>query len=331
MKKALIIMMPELVEAVYSKETQDLIRKDFALLAEPLTADNCKESPELLKQVEVIFSGWGAPVFDEAFLKLTPKLEAIFYAAGTMKSLLTEKVWERQITISTANTINAIPVAEYTVSMILFSLKNGWPITRKVRGNRTFHFREFSPLGLYKRTIGLISLSQVGRKTLELLKPFDVDIVYYDPFVSKEAGEEMGAEKVSLEELFKISDVVSLHSPLLPETEGLISGELIESMKQNATFINTARGAIVKEQELIDVLKARKDLTAILDVTDPEPPSKESELFDLANIVVTPHIAGSAGSETLRLGDAMLEEAKRYIKDEPLHHRITKEQYQRMA
>lgn len=308
-----------------------MIGKEYDLLAKPLTADNCRNYPELLEQTEIIFSGWGAPVFDTTFLELMPELEAIFYAAGTMKSLLTDKVWERGISISTANTINAIPVAEYTLSMILFSLKNGWPITRKVRENRTFQFREFSPLGLYKRTIGLISLSQVGRKTLELLKPFDVDVVYYDPFVPAETGKGMGAEKVSLEELFKISDVVSLHAPLLPDTEGLITGELIGSMKQDATFINTARGAVVKEQELVDILKNRHDLTAILDVTDPEPPSKESELFDLDNIVVTPHIAGSAGSETLRLGDAMLEEAKRYVNGEPLYHRITKEQYQRMA
>lgn len=83
---------------------------------------------------------------------------------------------------------------------------------------------------------------------------------------------------VTLEELFKVSDVVSLHSSLLPDTEGMITDDLFRSMKENATFINIARGAIVKEDELIEVLKECADLTAVLDVTDPEPPVPESPL-----------------------------------------------------
>uniref|UniRef100_UPI0024090AAC NAD(P)-dependent oxidoreductase n=1 Tax=Atopococcus tabaci TaxID=269774 RepID=UPI0024090AAC len=106
---------------------------------------------------------------------------------------------------------------------------------------------------------------------------------------------------------------------------------LLHSMKTNAIFINTARGAIVREEELIEVMKKRSDLTAILDVTHPEPPAEDSPLFDLDNVVVTPHIAGSAGSETERLGAFMLEEAKRYVNGKPLEYRIAKESYARMA
>jgi phosphoglycerate dehydrogenase-like enzyme len=222
-------------------------------------------------------------------------------------------------------------VAEYTLSQILFSLKNGWQITRKVRKQRTFHFNEFPMPGAYKRTVGLISLSQVGRKTLELLEPFDLDIVAYDPFVDDEEAEKLGVKLVSLEELFKISDIVSLHTPLLPETEGMITGDLLQRMKPHATFINTARGAIVKEDELIEVFQDREDLTAILDVTNPEPPVSESPLYDLDNIVVTPHIAGSAGTEVARMGKMVTDEAIRYIQNEPLHYQITKEDYQTMA
>jgi len=331
MKKGLYIMMDRVFDSVYSKETREEIERYYDILSEPLTAENCMDHPELLEQVDVIFSGWGAPVFDEVFLDKAPNLEAIFYAAGTMKSLLTDKVWERGIKVTTANVANAIPVAEYALSQILFSLKNGWPITRQVRKDREYHSGEFQPLGAYKRTVGLISLSQVGRKTLELLRPFALDIVFYDPFVSEADAETLGAKKVSLKELFSDSDIVSLHSPLLPETTGMITEELLRTMKPRATFINTARGAIVKEDELIEVMKERTDLTAVLDVTHPEPPEEESPLFDLDNIVVTPHIAGSAGSETARLGAFMLEEAKRYANNEPLQYSITKESYARMA
>lgn len=331
MKKALFIMMNQMVDQVYDGETRTLIQENFDVLSEPLTKENYHDHSELLAEVEVIFSGWGAPTFDEDFLEATPNLEAIFYAAGTMKSLLSDKVWERNLTISTANSANAIPVAEFTLSQILFSLKSGWQITRDVRKNRTYEFNQYRVPGAYKRTIGLISLSQIGRKVLELLQPFDLEVIAYDPFVDEEEAKKLGVKKASLEELFEASDIVSLHTPLLPETEGMITGELLSKMKPDTTFINTARGAIVKEDELIEVFKEREDLTAILDVTYPEPPVSNSPLYEMDNIVITPHIAGSAGSEVARMGKLAADEALCFIQNEPLQYQITKEDYQTMA
>ncbi len=331
MKKALFIMIDSLVHEVYDEETQKMIYENFEVIGDPLTKDNYLEQKELLAEVEVIFSGWGAPTFDQEFLEAAPNLEAIFYAAGTMKSLLSDEVWEKNITVATANTANAVPVAEYTLSQILFSLKNGWQITRNVRKDCEFHFNQYQMLGAYKRIVGLISLSQVGRKTLELLKPFDLEVIAYDPFVDEEEAEKLGVRMVSLEELFETANIVSLHSPLLPETEGMITGELFATMKPDSTFINTARGAIVKEDELIEVFKERTDLTAILDVTHPEPPVPESPLYDMDNIVITSHIAGSAGSEVARMGKMVADEAVRYVRQEPLKYQISKEDYRTMA
>src|SRR5699024_5773352 len=114
MKKALFIMMEEMVDHVYDEETRAEIHDTCEVFSQPLTKENYQEKKAWLAEVEVIFSGWGAPVFDEEFLAAAPNLEAIFYAAGTMKSLLTDEVWEKDLTITTANAANAIPVAEYT-------------------------------------------------------------------------------------------------------------------------------------------------------------------------------------------------------------------------
>ncbi len=331
MKKALFIMMDEMVHHVYDQETRAEIEQHFDVLSEPLTKESVFEHKDLLAKAEVIFSGWGSPVYDEAFLAAAPKLEAIFYAAGTMKSLLSKEVWERDLTISTANAANAIPVAEYTLSQILFSLKNGWQITRDIRKNRTYSFNQYPIPGAYKRTVGLISLSQIGRKVVELLEPFDLAILAYDPYVSAEEGKTLGVTMATLEEIFQEADIVSLHTPLLPETEGMITGDLLRQMKPETTFINTARGAIVKEEELIEVFKERTDLTAILDVTYPEPPVPDSPLYAMDNIVLTPHIAGSAGSEVARMGRLAADEAMRYIQGEDLHYKITQEAYKKMA
>jgi phosphoglycerate dehydrogenase-like enzyme len=119
--------------------------------------------------------------------------------------------------------------------------------------------------------------------------------------------------------------VVSLHTPWLKETEGMITGQHIASMRPGATFINTARGAVVREQELIDVLQQRPDLFAVLDVTYPEPPAPDSLLYTLPNVVVTPHIAGPVGDECHRLGRYMVEELWRYLHGEELRWGITRE------
>ena len=111
----------------------------------------------------------------------------------------------------------------------------------------------------------------------------------------------------------------------MTSTVGMIRGSHIAIMKTGASFINTSRGAIVREQEMADVLQMRPDLFAVIDVTWPEPPSVESPLFTLPNVFLTPHIAGSMDNECRRMGQTMVEELQRYLKNEPLRYEITRE------
>lgn len=332
MKKGLFIMDEALFQKVYTPKVQKEILQYIDIIGEPLTKENYQEYPDLLKEAEVIFSGWGAPVFDESLLNRTPHLEAIFYAAGTMKKLLTDEVWKRGIKVTTANQANAIPVAEFTLSEILFSLKNGWKLSKQLKEEKSYRNGMFQPvIGSYQSTVGIISLSQIGRKVIELLQHFDLKILAYDPFATEDEASRLNIKLCSLEDIFKKSDVVSLHTPLLPNTKGMITGEHFQSMKENATFINTARGAIVREDELIEVLQERPDLMALLDVTYPEPPVEDSPLYTLPNVVLTPHIAGSSGNEIARLGAFMLEEAERYTTGKTLQYEISEQSYRNMA
>jgi len=332
MLKGLYVMDKELFERAYTQETREKIGHYVDIIGPVVSENEISANKDLLNQVDLIFSGWGAPVFDKEFLDVTPNLKVIFYGAGTMKSLLTDEVWERGIRVTTSSSANSIPVAEFTLAEIIFSLKNGWQLSRKVKEERTFENGIFQPAtGVFRSTVGIVSLSTIGKRVINHLENFDVNIVVYDPFATKEDEEKYGVTLVSLEEMFEISDVVSLHSPLLPATEGMITSKHFKSMKENATFINTSRGAVIRENELIDVLKEREDLTALLDVTNPEPPVKDSSLYTLPNIVLTPHIAGSVGLEIARLGEYMYEEAKNYIEQSELTYEITKETYERMA
>jgi phosphoglycerate dehydrogenase-like enzyme len=163
------------------------------------------------------------------------------------------------------------------------------------------------------------------------MEPYEVNRLVYSTSLSDDAAKKMNVEKRTLDEIFAGSDVVSLHTPDLPSTKGMITGRHLEMMKPGATFINTARGAVVNEKEMIEVLRKRTDLTAVLDVCDPEPPGLDSPLTQLPNVVLTPHIAGSAGPECQRLGYYMLQEFQRYLAGEPLKFQITKEAAARMA
>ena len=165
----------------------------------------------------------------------------------------------------------------------------------------------------------------VGRLVRERLRPFDLRVVAYDPYVTPEEARVLGVDLMPLEDLFASSEVVSLHTPWLPETEGMIRGSHLASMKRNAILINTSRGAVVREAEMVEGVKQRPDLWAVLDVTHPEPPEPGSRLYDLSNVVLTPHIAGSLGSECRRMGRLVVDELRRYVAGEPLKHEITRE------
>ena len=193
------------------------------------------------------------------------------------------------------------------------------------------HKEEEKMPGGYGTTVGLISLGMIGSMVAERLKKFDVNVVAYDPFASQEKADNLGVKLVELDELFKVSDVVSLHAPNIPATQKMIKPEHFKLMKQNSTFINTARGAVVDEEGMLDVLEERTDVYAVLDVTYPEPPAENSRIYTLNNVILTPHIAGSMSNECKRMGEYAVNECRKYLAGEELTWNVSKEQAAIMA
>ncbi len=314
--RGLYILDPESFELIYGPDERRDIAALVDVVAPPQTGRVALDNPSVLAGVDVIFSGWGGPRLDEAFLDAAPDLKAFFYAAGGLD--VPPAVWERGVTVTRAIEANSIPVAEYTLAAILFSLKHGWRLLRETRAQRTFPERNAGVPGCYGSTVGLVSLGFVARALLPLLRPFDLKVLAYDPHVSDREARQLGVERVSLDELFRRSDVVSLHAPVVPGTVGMITGAHVDSMRRGATLINTARGEVVREAEVTEALSRRPDLQAVLDVAEQEPPAPDSPLYALENVVLTPHIAGSAGDECRRMGRYMVEELRRYLAGEPL-------------
>ncbi len=299
----------------------------FGTVVDARYAQQASEVFDRLTEVEIIVSTWGMPVLDAALLDRVPRLRAVCYGAGSVKGFVTPEVWRRGITVSSAAPMNAVPVAEYTLAMILLAHKRCWEVMRKPG-------RQASPAhpvpGNYRRTVGLISASMVGREVIRLLKVTDLRVLLYDPFVDTAEAARLGVEKVELPALMAESDVVSLHAPNLPELRGMINGELLALIRDGATFINTARGALVDEPALLAELQSGR-IYAILDVTDPEPPVPGSPLYILPNVIYTPHIAGSMAEECHRMADFALDECARYLAGEPLKNAIRAEELVKLA
>lgn len=328
--KALYILGESPYDLIYGESERRDLDELLDIYAPRQDSDIAEASPGLLHECEVILSGWGPPKIDAAFLQKAPNLKAVFYGAGSVKGLVSDEFWKAGILLSSAWGANAIPVAEYTLSQIIFSLKRGWAHIFDTRDRKAYP-RKMPVPGAYGSVVGLVSLGMIGRRVAELLQILEVDLIAYDPYVGEADAQQLGVRPVSLEELFATSDVVSLHTPWLPATENLITGELLASMKQDATFINTARGAVVNQEEMIRVLQERTDLYAVLDVVYPEPVEDGSPLTVLPNVVLTPHIAGSMDRECNRMGRFMVEELQRWLRGEPLQWQVTREKFQIMA
>ncbi len=330
MLKGIYLLDESAYRKIYREEVREQISQWVQIAAPPQTGQSIAANMDLLEDIEVIFSGWGCPRLTAEFLVHAPRLKAVFYGAGSIHYFVTDAFWEKGILVTTAYEANDIPVSEFALSQILLSLKGYWQHVNWIKGGGAWWDR-LPAAGDYGSTVGLISLGKIGRMVARHLKRFDVRVLAYDPFATRQVAKKFNVELCSLEDIFICSDVVSLHTPWLPETERMITGRHIASMKKGATFINTARGAIVREDEMIAVLKERPDLFALLDVTYPEPPEPGSLLWQLPNVIISPHIAGPNDAECRRNGHLVVAELRRYLNGEPLRFAMTRDKIAIMA
>ncbi|MFJ2415443.1 hydroxyacid dehydrogenase [Streptomyces brevispora] len=294
-----------------------LTRTDTRLVAHDL-ADPTPDVAAALAEADVLFTCWGATPLTAPVLAAAPRLRAVVHAAGSVKHHITDACWERGIAVTSAAAANALPVAEFTLAAILFAGKRVLHSADRYRALRADHdwLAELDGSGNYRRTVGIIGASRIGRRVIELLRPFDLDVLLYDPYIDAARAARLGARLTSLDELCASSSVVSVHAPQLPETHHLIGGAQLAAMPTGATLINTARGSLVDEDALLPELTSGR-LHAVLDVTHPDPPLAPSPLYDLPNVLLTPHVAGSLGNELHRMADQALDELERFASGRP--------------
>ncbi len=321
------------IDYVYGQKNIDKLKEMVDIDLNVYCEEDIVASPDKFKDVEYIFSTWGMPGGGE--IKLTeyfPSLKVLFYGAGSIRYFAKE-YFEKGVKITSAYAANAVPVAEYTVGQILLADKGFFHSSVLAKQGEYKKALDVSAKhsGNYDAKIGIIGVGMIGRKVIELLKPYRLEILVYDKFLSDEGAKALGVEKCELDKIFSECDVVSNHLANVPATVGILKGEHFEKMKENSTFINTGRGAQIVEDEMLSVLAKREDICALLDVTIQEPPEENSDFFKLPNVILTPHIAGSMANEVRRMAELMVNEFDNYLNGKPLEYEITPEKLERMA
>ena len=305
------IFISQTVNTVYTEEQRKKIAELTDLMPEIVDAKNFDSLD--LSDVEVIFSTWGMMCFTPEQLDRMPKLKAVFYAAGAT-DYFARPLLERGIRVFSAWLANAVPVAEFTVAQIILSMKNYFNHTAALKCKENWTREKIGP-GAYGETVALIGAGAISTKVQELLKGYGLKVIVIPSRKERRT--------ISLEEAFRTAYVVSNHLPNREDNQKVLTKEMFASMRPGATFINTGRGAQVDEEGMCEVLKDRPDLTALLDVTCPEPPENDSPLYKLPNVHLSAHIAGSWNDEFHRMADYMIEEYNRYVAGEEPMYEIT--------
>lgn len=170
---------------------------------------------------------------------------------------------------------------------------------------------------LQGKTLGVIGAGAIGQQVMKIARVLGMDVLYYSR--SPKAFEDKSIRQASLEELFAASDFISIHCPLTPETKHLINGERLKLMKPSAFVINTSRGPIIKEADLIEALKEGRIAGAALDVQDPEPPELDNPLFGMDNVILTPHIGWKCFEARQRLVRLLSDNIRAFISGSPIN------------
>lgn len=245
-------------------------------------------------------------------LEKTTRLKLIGRAGVGVDNVDIPAASQKGVIVMNTPDANTLSTCEQTIALIMATARN----TPQAHGSlkaKKWERSKLTGIELYGKTLGVVGLGRIGAEVAKRMASFGMKIVAYDPFVTKEKADAMGIEVMELAELFKISDIITLHIPKNKDTKDLIGKAQMETMKKSVILINCARGGIINEQDLYEALKAGRIQKAALDVFDKEPPF-DSPLLELDNIILTPHLGASTVEAQEKVGTGIVEQVLEALK-----------------
>ncbi|MBQ7064463.1 MAG: hypothetical protein IJM90_06220 [Firmicutes bacterium] len=335
-KKGIFLAGPDTfrIDYIFAKGRRKQYEEVLDMCPDLIHEGNLEEHRDFLRQTEVIVCTWERPILTaEQIAEYLPDLKLLIYVAGSVQTFARPYL-ERGVRVVSAWGVMCKPVAEFAVGEIIHANKGFYRSLSLYRelGYDAAHWDILKKYpGTYHTKVGILGAGMIGSEVIRMLKAcYDVELMVFDPFLPPARQSELGLDRLySLEEIFSECQTISNHIANNPQTVGMLDYHLFSLMKDNATFINTGRGAQVVEDDLIRALTEKPERSAVLDVTWPEPVRRD--LQAMPNVFCTPHIAGFAADEVLRMTDVMLDILKTYLQDGTLRFEVTLEMLKTMA
>ncbi len=268
------------------------------------------------KDAEILIAGWGCCPFPKEVLDQLPNLKLIAYTGGGSDHLYPDgALFKSGVKLVSGNEYFAMSVAEACLCYTICALRKIGQYYTEIKQSG-WYTSEWSNRGLFGKKVGIVSYGTIAKYFCEYIRPFTDDILVYSRSMSEEEASEKGFKKASLEEIFSTCDVVSIHTALLPQTEGFITKELMSLMKQDAVFVNTARGAVVDEVAMIELIREGR-IYAAIDVYSLEAPLSGplTELQTLDRAFIMPHMGGPTIDMRGHLTKQLAKEVRNYLEN----------------
>jgi len=269
------------------------------------------EFVEALGRANAVIAGNDLRV-DDAMLDLAPRLKVVAKMGAGLDTVDIDAATRHNALVFHTPGVNNQAVADHTFALILGVARKIIFCDRSLRAKQWEHTKIMG-IEIWRKTLGLIGLGAIGQCVALRAGGFKMKVVAHDPYWPEAFAEEQGIEKMEIDELLRVSDIVSIHSPLMPETKGLIDSRALALMKPSALLINAARGGIINETDLCDALKNNVIAGAGIDVFENEPPV-DSPLLELDNILLTPHTAAFTHDAMNAMNDGVVDRLVEYLK-----------------
>ncbi len=251
----------------------------------------------------------GLEPMDDSVLAACPDLKiAAKYGVG-LDNLELDAFEKRGVKVGWTGGVNRASVAEEVVSFMIALSRNLFTSSLQLKAG-TWH--KDGGLEIHESTIGIIGIGHIGKELIRILKPFGCKILVNDIIEQDEYYQQNGVTHVSKEEMYKAADIISYHVPLTELTEYMVCTETLKQMKSNCIIINTARGKVVKADDLKLALQEGTIKAAAIDVYEEEPP-KDQEYLSLPNLFCTPHVAGNSRRSIHAMGDSAIDHLRDYF------------------
>lgn len=289
-----------------------------------------EEIIEMAHDADVLLTGWASHTLTRAHVEQLPNLKLIAHTGSTISYLVTQDVYETGVQIISGNELFGKSVAEGALCYILASLRQLEYYMNKMRTGGYREGREFSIRGFFGKKVGIIGFGAIAKHFVQLTSYFGNEVLIYSTHLTDEEAAKYGARTATLEEIFSQCDVISIHAGRTAKTEGLVSRRLMEMMKPDALLVNTARGQIIDEPAMVELLQQKRFFAAI-DVLCVEPPAPDHPIRKCENALLIPHMGGPTVDMREQVALEMCREINRLKNGEPLMNIIAAERLSKMS